>query len=120
MSDKYLIVPRASTYTKALAIADGAGAVIDLSGDPTLIFTVRKEQDLLNAPQIKLTIGSGITITGATTGLVDVKITSAQTLGLTLGTYLWEMKYINDDVSEELITNSGLLFLTSHLMSGIS
>ena len=119
--DKYLVVPRVTTYSKQLAVANASGGVITLDDSPELIFTVRKEQNVTVVPCLKKTVTAGsIVIDDQALGLATVTIDAADTLGLDLGTYLWELKYISGDAATELITNSGLLYLTTHLYSDVS
>jgi hypothetical protein len=87
-------------------ITDQNGAAIDLTGYQVQL-QIRNQVD--NSLILALTVGSGITLTTPTAGLVTYRATGTQTAAIPVGTYYYGIKAtsgggINYDWSDGLLT----------------
>lgn len=88
MTQQNIEIYRGDNRTFLVAVKDGDGAVVDITG-ASIKFSVKEEISDTDYV-IQKTVGSGITITGAANGIYEVYLVPADTQNIDVGVYEYD------------------------------
>jgi hypothetical protein len=101
-----------------------SGAAVDLTGVTTMRWTMRTNYPASSVisdadATLSKTIGSGLTVTNPTSGVVELEIVKADTNLLPIGIYVFGLKYLPLGETEPRVIVQGNVILSADVVRGL-
>lgn len=102
-----LVIEQGSTYNKRVQWNDAAGTAVNITGYTAFleIKNTKEDADAL----ISLAVGTGITLTTPTSGILDIAMTATQTAAFDFDRAVYDLVMVNGSTKYRLMEGNAVL-----------